>query len=132
MWSGARKRRHAYGPAFSDLPVGALPAASGKKIYFSETNVCRIKKGKIAEELGQEQALSARQQLSRPLEVILASAPPPFESLREEFILSRMYFYRYFRPIARSHRATVPMILRISATTWTSHRWVPCNTHEYK
>jgi predicted ester cyclase len=59
------RRRHAYGPAFSDLPVGALPAASGKKIYFLGTKVYRIKKGKIAEELGRDEALTARQQLGR-------------------------------------------------------------------
>ena len=52
------------GPAFSDLPVGSLPAASGKKIYFSGTSVFRIRNGKVAEELGQEQALTALQQLS--------------------------------------------------------------------
>ena len=52
------------GPAFSDLPVGSLPPASGKKIYFSGTSVFRIRNGKVAEELGQEQALTALQQLS--------------------------------------------------------------------
>jgi predicted ester cyclase len=51
------------GPAFSDLPVGSLPAASGKKIRFTGTTVFRIKDGKITEEIGEESALTALQQL---------------------------------------------------------------------
>lgn len=51
------------GPAFSDLPVGSLPVATGKKIHFSGTSVFRIRNGKVAEEIGQEQALTALQQL---------------------------------------------------------------------
>ncbi len=51
------------GPAFSDLPVGSLPAATGRRIHFSGTTVYRIENGKVAEELGQEQALTALQQL---------------------------------------------------------------------
>jgi steroid delta-isomerase-like uncharacterized protein len=51
------------GPAFSDLPVGSLPPATGKKIHFAGTTVYRVENGKIAEELGQEQALTALQQL---------------------------------------------------------------------
>ncbi|SEF76154.1 ester cyclase [Nitrosomonas ureae] len=51
------------GSAFSDLPVGSLRAATGKKIHFSGTSVFRIRNGKVAEEIGQEQALTALQQL---------------------------------------------------------------------
>lgn len=51
------------GPAFSDLPVGSLPPETGKKIHFSGTTVYRVENGKIAEELGQEQALTVLQQL---------------------------------------------------------------------
>lgn len=51
------------GPAFSDLPVGSLSAATGKKIHFSGTSVFRIRNGKVAEEIGKEQALTALQQL---------------------------------------------------------------------
>ncbi|MER2514301.1 MAG: ester cyclase, partial [Nitrosomonas ureae] len=40
------------GSAFSDLPVGSLPAATGKKIHFSGTSVFRIRNGKVAEEIG--------------------------------------------------------------------------------
>ena len=51
------------GPAFSDLPVGSLPANSGKKIRFTGTTVMRIENGRVAEELGQEGALTAPSQL---------------------------------------------------------------------
>jgi predicted ester cyclase len=51
------------GPAFSALPVGSLPANSGKKIHFTGTTVYRVIDGKIAEEIGEEGALTALQQL---------------------------------------------------------------------
>lgn len=51
------------GPAFSDLPVGSLPANTGKKIHFTGTTVYRIVDGKVAEEIGEEGALTALQQL---------------------------------------------------------------------
>jgi steroid delta-isomerase-like uncharacterized protein len=51
------------GPAFSDLPVGSLPAETGKRIHFSGTTIYRVENGKIKEEIGQEQALTALQQL---------------------------------------------------------------------
>jgi predicted ester cyclase len=51
------------GVAFSDLPVGSLPAATGKKIHFTGTTVFRIVDGKVAEEIGEEGALTALQQL---------------------------------------------------------------------
>src|SRR5437868_8355067 len=38
--------------AFSDLPIGSLPAASGKKMRFTGTSVLRVKDGLITEELG--------------------------------------------------------------------------------
>jgi uncharacterized protein len=51
------------GAAFSALPVGSLPPATGKRIHFSGTTTYRVKNGKITEEIGQEQALAALQQL---------------------------------------------------------------------
>ncbi len=51
------------GPAFSDLPVGSLPAASGKKIRFTGMTVFRLEDGKIAEEIGEEGALTVLSQL---------------------------------------------------------------------
>jgi len=51
------------GSAFDDLAVGSLPKASSKSMRFTGTSVLRIENGKIAEEMGQEDALSALQQL---------------------------------------------------------------------
>jgi predicted ester cyclase len=51
------------GPAFDDLPVGRLPASSGKKMRFTGTTIIRIHGGKIAEEIGEEGAMNALQQL---------------------------------------------------------------------
>lgn len=51
------------GPAFDDLPFGALPAASGRTMRFTGTTVFRLENGKIAEEIGEESALTALQQL---------------------------------------------------------------------
>jgi predicted ester cyclase len=51
------------GPAFSDFRMGSLPAASGRKMKFTGTSVFRIDQGRIAEDLGQEDALTAMFQL---------------------------------------------------------------------
>jgi predicted ester cyclase len=51
------------GPAFSDFRLGSLPAASGRKMTFAGTTVLRVQQGRIAEELGQEDALTAMLQL---------------------------------------------------------------------
>jgi predicted ester cyclase len=51
------------GPAFSDFLIGSLPAASGRKMYFTGTTVLRIADGKIAEEIGLDDGVTALQQL---------------------------------------------------------------------
>jgi predicted ester cyclase len=51
------------GPAFSDFLVGSLPAATGRKMYFTGTTVLRIANGKIAEEIGLDDGVTALQQL---------------------------------------------------------------------
>jgi predicted ester cyclase len=51
------------GPAFSDFRLGSIPAASGRKLKFAGTSVLRLEQGRIAEELGQEDALTAMFQL---------------------------------------------------------------------
>ena len=51
------------GPALSALPVGSLPAPSGKKIRFTSTTVFRIVDGKGLEEIGEEGTLTALLQL---------------------------------------------------------------------
>jgi hypothetical protein len=51
------------GQAFSNFRMGSIPAASGRKMKFAGTTVLRLENGRIAEELGQEDALSAMLQL---------------------------------------------------------------------
>ena len=51
------------GPAFSDFLFGSLPAASGRRMHFTGTTVLRVEKGKIAEEIGLDDGVSALRQL---------------------------------------------------------------------
>jgi predicted ester cyclase len=51
------------GPAFGDLLIGSLPAASGRKMHFTGTTVLRVENGKIAEEVGLDDGATALQQL---------------------------------------------------------------------
>jgi predicted ester cyclase len=51
------------GPAFGALPLGSLPAASGKTMRFTGMTIFRIVDGKVVEEIGEEGALTALQQL---------------------------------------------------------------------
>jgi predicted ester cyclase len=51
------------GSAFSDFLIGSLPAATGRKMYFTGTTVLRIVDGKIAEEIGLDDGVTALQQL---------------------------------------------------------------------
>jgi predicted ester cyclase len=59
------------GPAFSDFLVGSLPAASGRRVRFTGTTVLRVVNGKIAEEIGLDDGVTALQQLG-----ILKAASP--------------------------------------------------------
>jgi predicted ester cyclase len=51
------------GTAFNDWPVGALPANTGRKMRFTGTTVFRVVNGKVAEEIGLDDGLTALQQL---------------------------------------------------------------------
>jgi predicted ester cyclase len=51
------------GPAFSDFLAGSLPAATGRKMQFTGTTVLRIANGKIAEEIGLDDGVTALMQL---------------------------------------------------------------------
>jgi predicted ester cyclase len=51
------------GPAFSDFLAGSLPAASGRKMRFTGTTVLRVENGKIAEEIGLDDGVTALMQL---------------------------------------------------------------------
>jgi predicted ester cyclase len=51
------------GPAFSDFLMGALPAATGRKMHFTGTTVLRIRNGKITQEIGLDDGVTALTQL---------------------------------------------------------------------
>ena len=51
------------GPAFSDFLVGSLPAATGRTMRFTGTTVLRIENGKIVEESGLDDGVTALTQL---------------------------------------------------------------------
>lgn len=51
------------GPAFSDFLLGALPAASGRTMRFTGTTVLRVVDGKIKEEIGLDDGVTALTQL---------------------------------------------------------------------
>lgn len=51
------------GPAFSDFLIGGIPAATGRKMHFTGTTVLKVVDGKIAEEIGLDDGLTAMTQL---------------------------------------------------------------------
>jgi predicted ester cyclase len=51
------------GPAYCDFLVGCLPAASGQQMRFMGTTVLRIENGKIAEQIGLDDEVTASLQL---------------------------------------------------------------------
>jgi predicted ester cyclase len=51
------------GPAFDDFLVGSLPAATGRKMRFTGTTVLKVLDGKIVDELGLDDGVTALTQL---------------------------------------------------------------------
>jgi len=51
------------GAAFSDFLAGSLPAATGRKMHFTGTTVLKLKNGKIVEEIGLDDGVTALTQL---------------------------------------------------------------------
>ncbi len=51
------------GRAFDDFVIGALPAASGRKMHFTGTTVLRVENGRISEEVGLDDGVTALRQL---------------------------------------------------------------------
>jgi predicted ester cyclase len=51
------------GPAFNDFLVGGLPAATGRKMHFAGTSVLKVIDGKIVEEIGLDDGVTALIQL---------------------------------------------------------------------
>jgi predicted ester cyclase len=51
------------GPAFSDFLAGSLPAETGRTMKFTGTTVLKLKDGKIVEEIGLDDGVTALHQL---------------------------------------------------------------------
>jgi predicted ester cyclase len=51
------------GQAFDDFLVGGLPAATGRKMHFTGTTVLKVVDGKIVEEIGLDDGVTALTQL---------------------------------------------------------------------
>jgi predicted ester cyclase len=51
------------GPAFDDFLAGTLPASSGRKMRFMGTTVLRVENGRVAEEIGLDDGVTALTQL---------------------------------------------------------------------
>jgi predicted ester cyclase len=51
------------GPAFNDFLVGGLPAATGRKMHFTGTTVLKVINGKIVQEIGLDDGVTALTQL---------------------------------------------------------------------
>ena len=60
QWEGGGTQT---GAAFDDLPVGSLPAGTGKTIRFTGTTVLKVTDGLITEEIGLDDGLRVLQQL---------------------------------------------------------------------
>ncbi len=58
------------GSEFDDFLVGSLPAATGRTMRFTGTTVLRIDNGKIVEELGLDDGVTALRQLGLIREVV--------------------------------------------------------------
>ena len=51
------------GPAFNDFLIGGLPANTGRKMHFTGTTILKVKGGKILEEIGLDDGVTALTQL---------------------------------------------------------------------
>jgi predicted ester cyclase len=51
------------GPAFKDFLIGGLPANTGRRMHFTGTTVLKLKDGKILEEIGLDDGVTALTQL---------------------------------------------------------------------
>lgn len=74
------------GAAFSDLPVGALPAETGKAMRFTGTTVLKIENGLITQEIGLDDRVTALIQLGLIVANYVGDAPEPDSS---EFLASK-------------------------------------------
>jgi hypothetical protein len=57
------RRRHPDRRAFDDMPIGALPAGTGKTMRFTGTSILKVVDGMITEEIGLDDGVTVLQQL---------------------------------------------------------------------
>ena len=60
QWEGGGSHT---GPAFNDFLIGGLPSATGRKMHFTGTTVLKVISGKIVEEIGLDDGVTALTQL---------------------------------------------------------------------
>jgi predicted ester cyclase len=60
QWVGGGTHR---GAAFDDMPIGSLPAASGKTMRFTGTTILKVEGGLITEEVGLDDGVTVLEQL---------------------------------------------------------------------
>jgi len=60
QWEGGGTHR---GPAFADFLAGGLPGNTGRKMHFTGVTVLKLKDGKIVEEVGLDDGVTALTQL---------------------------------------------------------------------
>jgi predicted ester cyclase len=60
QWKGGGTQT---GDAFDDIPVGSLPAGTGRKMEFTGTTVIKVENGLITEEIGLDDGVTALKQL---------------------------------------------------------------------
>ncbi len=60
QWEGGGSQT---GTAFDDMPVGALPAGTGKTMRFTGITVLKVENGLITEEIGLDDGVQVLQQL---------------------------------------------------------------------
>ena len=60
QWDGGGTHK---GPAFSDFIQGSLPTNTGRKMRFTGTTILKVVNGKIAEEIGLDDGVTALTQL---------------------------------------------------------------------
>ena len=51
------------GPAFKDFLIGGLPSSTGRQMHFTGTTILKVKDGKITEEIGLDDGVTALTQL---------------------------------------------------------------------
>ena len=56
------------GDAFDDMPIGSLPAGTGKTMHFTGTTVLKVENGLITEEVGLDNGVTVLRQLELIIE----------------------------------------------------------------